>query len=292
MFSKHAARLWQYSQEHPDRTQKVAGAPAAALAYWVLAGEGERADRLLDNLPDQPKQVQGIIANLLTTARITGDYASAVNWEKHILKRTQDKTRRAGLYLAIARAYQLGGDRDSAQAALASAARESNEPRIQEAVQKLKGNLSDVSERLAVGQPALDFHARTATGESVSLSDLRGKVVVINVAASYCPICLSELPSLKQMYEKDKDKGLVILSVLLDEEIEPVQKMVARYKIPWPQIVDGLNGPVTSHYQASGTPTYYVVANGKMIGNSVPISQLPAIISAALEKTAAAAAGE
>jgi len=112
-------------------------------------------------------------------------------------------------------------------------------------------------------------------------------LVVINIAASYCPICLSEIPSLKQMYAKDKANGLMVLSVLVDQEIEPAQKMVAQYKIPWPQILDGLNGPVTSHYQASGTPTYYVVANGKMIGNNVPVSQLPTIIAAALERKAA-----
>ena len=283
MFSKHAAKFWQYGQEHPDRTQKAAGAPAAALAYWILAGERERADRLLASLPDTPKQIQRIISNLLTTARITGDYASVVSWEKHTLEQTDDKTRRAGLYLAIGRAYQLSGDKDSAQAALESALRESSDAHILQTAQKLKTSLSAVSDQLAVGRPAPDFRARTITGETVSLTELDRKVVVINVAATYCPLCLSEIPSLKKMYARDKDKGLVILSVMLDQELEPVQKMVARYKIPWPQILDGPNGPVAAHYQASGTPTYYVVAGGKVIGNSVPISQLPAIISGALE---------
>ena len=63
------------------------------------------------------------------------------------------------------------------------------------------------------GFAAPDFTLETLAGESVTLSDLRGKAVVVNLWASWCPPCRAEMPALQSAYEADKDRGLEILAI-------------------------------------------------------------------------------
>ena len=60
---------------------------------------------------------------------------------------------------------------------------------------------------------APDFTLETLQGETVTLSDLRGKAVVVNLWASWCPPCRAEMPALQAAYEADRDRGLEILAV-------------------------------------------------------------------------------
>lgn len=60
---------------------------------------------------------------------------------------------------------------------------------------------------------APDFSLRTVAGDAVSLSDFRGKVVLLNFWATWCPPCKAEMPSMEAVYQMLKDEGLVILAV-------------------------------------------------------------------------------
>ena len=68
-----------------------------------------------------------------------------------------------------------------------------------------------------VGNPAPEFTV-TDADRTVSLKDLRGKVVVLNFWATWCPPCVEEMPSLVQMQRVLKDKGVTVLAVSLDED--------------------------------------------------------------------------
>jgi len=63
------------------------------------------------------------------------------------------------------------------------------------------------------GFAAPNFTLETLDGEAVTLSDLRGKAVVINLWASWCPPCRAEMPALQAAYEADRDRGLEIVAV-------------------------------------------------------------------------------
>jgi thiol-disulfide isomerase/thioredoxin len=70
----------------------------------------------------------------------------------------------------------------------------------------------------SVGLPAPDFRLKDLTGKDVSLSDYKGKVVLVNFWATWCIPCLSEIPELIAMQEKYGPKGFVILGLAMDEE--------------------------------------------------------------------------
>jgi thiol-disulfide isomerase/thioredoxin len=89
-----------------------------------------------------------------------------------------------------------------------------------------------------IGQPvSLQF---TATdGSSVNMSELRGKVVLVDFWASWCPDCIREMPAVRQVYQKFRDKGFTIIGISLDKDEQALANFVARKLIPWPQYFDG-----------------------------------------------------
>ena len=68
---------------------------------------------------------------------------------------------------------------------------------------------------------------------------LRGKIVLVDFWATWCPDCIREMPELRQTYEKYKDKGLAVVGISLDKDAQALSNFVARKLIPWPQYFDG-----------------------------------------------------
>jgi len=71
----------------------------------------------------------------------------------------------------------------------------------------------------AVGEhpPAPDFTLTTLSGTSLSLADLRGKVVLLNFWATWCGPCRKEMPAIEALYQRYKDQGLEVLAISLDK---------------------------------------------------------------------------
>lgn len=93
--------------------------------------------------------------------------------------------------------------------------------------------------RLEVGKPAIEFTARTLEGETISLSDYRGKVVLLDFWATWCGPCLAELPNVKRVYEKYGAEGFVVIGVSLDIDRRKLERFVREHDIRWPQVYDG-----------------------------------------------------
>jgi thiol-disulfide isomerase/thioredoxin len=89
-----------------------------------------------------------------------------------------------------------------------------------------------------IGQPiSLQF---TATdGSSINMGELRGKVVLVDFWASWCPDCIREMPAVRQIYQKFREKGFTIIGISLDKDEQALANFVARKLIPWPQYFDG-----------------------------------------------------
>ncbi len=99
-----------------------------------------------------------------------------------------------------------------------------------------------------VGKPAPEISGTDLlTGKPIKLSDLKGKVVLIDFWASWCGPCRGEIPNMVRVYKTYKDKGLEILGVSLDNAnmAEKLKKFCADNGMTWPQIYEGLGWNVT-----------------------------------------------
>jgi cytochrome c biogenesis protein CcmG, thiol:disulfide interchange protein DsbE len=114
-----------------------------------------------------------------------------------------------------------------------------------------------------IGHPAPDFTLRDAAGQTVRLSDLRGKVVLLGFSASWCPPCRAEAPRLEALYRKYRDQGLVVLSLNSEKNHEAAIDF-ARKSFTFPLLLDA--GELYTRYGVHGVPcTFLIDRSGKVI---------------------------
>ncbi|MEW6536760.1 MAG: TlpA disulfide reductase family protein [Candidatus Auribacterota bacterium] len=114
---------------------------------------------------------------------------------------------------------------------------------------------------------AVNFSLPTLDGSTLQLSDMAGKVVVIDFWATWCPPCRKMIPDLKALYSKYKDKGLEIVGISLDEGgVDAVKSFTDNVSITYP-IVMG-NRDITKEYgYINAIPTSFVVDKQGVIRN-------------------------
>jgi peroxiredoxin len=130
---------------------------------------------------------------------------------------------------------------------------------------------------LPVGTAAPDFVLATATGERVKLSDFRGKTVLLEFFATWCPHCQAEAAHLQRLHAALPASDFAFLSVNADSEDAPSLYAFDRFfHVPWPTLLDpgtpagsyvraGGAGPVTRAYGVGLYPTFYIIdAKGRV----------------------------
>lgn len=107
---------------------------------------------------------------------------------------------------------------------------------------------------------APDFTLDTLDGNIVTLSELRGKIVVVNIWATWCPPCRAETPALEKSYEQYKDSGVVILGVDLTNQdlVSDVKAFVQEFSLTYPILLDR-DGSVGNLYQIKGLPSTFFI---------------------------------
>jgi peroxiredoxin len=89
-----------------------------------------------------------------------------------------------------------------------------------------------------VGGPAPSFEAKTLEGKMVSLSDYRGKVVLLTFWATWCEPCKKEMPEIQGAYEKHQEEGLVVLAVNFGENLDTASDFTHHGKLTFPVLLD------------------------------------------------------
>jgi thiol-disulfide isomerase/thioredoxin len=88
---------------------------------------------------------------------------------------------------------------------------------------------------------AQSFVFKDLQGHEQRLQDYRGKWVLVNFWATWCPPCLEEIPDLAALHEAHKDKDLVVIGVALDSSKESVVEFIAKKKIAYPMVFGDYN---------------------------------------------------
>jgi len=106
---------------------------------------------------------------------------------------------------------------------------------------------------------APDFTIKSLTGKNIKLSELRGRVVLINFWATWCAPCKEELPFFNRLYTKYKGVGLEILGVNIDKVTSQASQMSGALDLTFPILLDPA-GRVSELYRIRSMPTTFVVA--------------------------------
>ncbi len=104
-----------------------------------------------------------------------------------------------------------------------------------------------------VGTPVEDFQLTDLNGTTQSLSQYRGKVVLLNFWATWCKPCTTEMPAMQTTYDKLRDKGFVVLAINELEDEARVREHIAQYKHTFPVLMDRSN-KVANQFGVFGLP--------------------------------------
>jgi thiol-disulfide isomerase/thioredoxin len=107
---------------------------------------------------------------------------------------------------------------------------------------------------------APDFTLNTPDGEAVTLSKLRGQVVLVNLWATWCPPCRAEMPAIEKIYNEYKDQDFVALGVDLTYQDDPfaIMPFVQENKITFPILIEEI-GDVAQKYELRSLPSSFFI---------------------------------
>jgi peroxiredoxin len=137
------------------------------------------------------------------------------------------------------------------------------------------------------GMPAGEIALPSVNGDTIRLSSMKGKVVLIDFWASWCGPCRTSNKSFTKLYPKYKDKGFEILGVSLDDSDEAWKKAIAKDKVTWPQVIDrgGAEAQTALKWSISALPTSYLMdKDGKLIAMDLEKKELEKALKQLLDK--------
>ncbi|MBI4826987.1 MAG: TlpA family protein disulfide reductase [Nitrospirae bacterium] len=117
-----------------------------------------------------------------------------------------------------------------------------------------------------IGSQATDFKIKDLKGNDVTLSSFKGKPVLLNIWATWCPYCRKERAELNELYKVYNAKGLVIISVANDRDIEKVKQYIKSNPASY-MVLSDEDGIVTDAYSVYGLPTNFLIDRNGVIKN-------------------------
>lgn len=125
--------------------------------------------------------------------------------------------------------------------------------------------------------PAFPVGKKTTDGQDITLERFKGKIVLIDFWATWCPPCRAEVPEIVKTYKAYKDKGFEVLGISFDQDKEAFEKYLKENEMPWPQYFDGKGweNEVGPTYGIQSIPAMYLIdGEGKVISTDLRSGKL------------------
>jgi peroxiredoxin len=119
-----------------------------------------------------------------------------------------------------------------------------------------------------VGKAAPDFELQNLDGQSISLSDLKGKPVLINFWATWCGPCVSEMPYLQEIHDEWSGKGLVVLAINIGDSSSEAEQFLQNHNLSLPVLLD-TGKVVAQRYNIRGIPTTFFIDKDGIIQEKI-----------------------
>jgi thiol-disulfide isomerase/thioredoxin len=218
-------------------------------------------------------QIASVDFDRVRTEQSARDLSAAV---AKFLETHPDDQRRPALKLTEAQALE-NFDPTAARAIYEEVAKD-EDPDIAQAA---KSGL----ELMELRDKPLELSFTTVDGKKFNLADLRGKVVLVDFWATWCPPCVEEVPQLVETYEKFKDRGFEIVGISLDNDKSALEKFTAENKMAWPQFFDGKgwDNELAQRFKIQSVPTMWLLGKDGKLVDPAPRSRLEQAVTAALE---------
>jgi thiol-disulfide isomerase/thioredoxin len=145
-----------------------------------------------------------------------------------------------------------------------------------------------IQDALVVGATFPDFSEKDVDGRPLSISNHKGKVVLIDFWATWCPPCRAEIPNVVAVYQKYHDKGFDIIGVSLDEDQQKLLDFTKQNDMTWQQFFDGQGwkDKLAVKYGIRSIPaTFLLDGEGKIIGKDLRGDDLETAVAKAVSKS-------
>jgi len=153
-----------------------------------------------------------------------------------------------------------------------------------ETIGEMAKNDINALKTLGVGKPVPDVEGVGLDGKKVKLSSFKGKVVLLDIWATWCPPCRAMIPHEREMVKKMKDKPFVLLSVSADEEKDTLTKFLKDTEMPWTHWWDGGDRKVVNTFKVKAFPTLYLIDATGVVRKKWVGSPPPEVLDKAVEE--------
>jgi len=117
--------------------------------------------------------------------------------------------------------------------------------------------------------PAPRFLSMTPQGKKMGIDDFKGKLVVLNFWATWCPPCRLEMPSMEKLYQEFKGQGLEVVAINFMEREKAITSFLKENGFSFPVLLDK-KGEIARKYGVHGLPVTYLIArNGNLLAKSM-----------------------
>jgi peroxiredoxin len=144
-----------------------------------------------------------------------------------------------------------------------------------------------IKRSLIEGAKFPDFEEKDLLGKPLSLASYRGKIVLVDFWATWCGVCVYELPNMMRAYTNYHSKGFEIIGISLDNHEQRLKTFIQGRSMPWPQFFDGQGwaNKLAQKYGVAGIPASFLLdREGIIIGKDLQGAELERALGKAVAR--------